>query len=186
MNDIEKLEGRIAQLTELVKTGTETLESLKKTLKTVEEEHNRLAEEKEPKFERVKENEKYYFVDFDCYRKDVGWFVRSDTEDGHSFDKAMYNSENYFHTEQRAQEVANKFNFLLKLERLHDIYCSDYRPDWDDDDEYKYSVHYDNEDKYYRVSALCVVEHKSDVFFPTRNIAQKVCDILNAELEEKK
>lgn len=185
MSKMEELEERISQLTELVKSGTETIESLKKTLKAVKEERNRLVEEQEPKFERVKENEKYYFVDFDQYRENGGWFVENEIETGHPFDKASYNRNNYFHTEQRAQEVADKFNFLLKLERLHDIYCPDYVPDWNSSKN-KYYIFYNVYDKRYGASFSSSSEYKTTVFFPTPIIAQKVCDILNAELEEKK
>lgn len=183
MNDIEKLEERIAQLTELVKTGTETIESLKETLKTVEEERDRLVDqrrEQEPKFERVKGKEQYYFVNI-AYR---GFVVTSDTEMGYPLDEASYNSNNYYHTEQRAQKVVDKINFLIKLERLRDIYCPDYVPDWDNEDESKYVVYYDNQSKCYKINSFYVTEYKPDVAFPTSEIAQKVCDILNKELEE--
>ena len=182
MNDIKQLEERIAQLTELVKTGTETLESLKKTLKTVEEERDRLAEEREPRFERVEIGESYFYV----FLNDSGAFIVKETESNELLDRELYKTNNYFHTKERAQKIADKINFLLKLERLHDIYCPDYVPDWDDDDEYKYTVYYDGKDKCYGINKFCIVEYKPDVVFPTSEIAQKVCNILNEELEEKK
>lgn len=184
MNDIEKLEERIAQLTELVKTGTETIESLKETLKTVEEERDRLVDqrrEQEPKFERAKGKEQYYFVNI-AYR---GFVVTSDTEMGYPLDEASYNSNNYYHTEQRAQKVVDKINFLMKLERLRDIYCPDYVPDWDNDNEYKFSIYYDTHKEKYTIQPYTIMKYETSVYFPTSEIAQKVCDILNAELEEK-
>lgn len=185
MNTIEQLEERIAQLTELVNTGTETLESLKETLKTVEKERDRLADqrkESEPKFERVKEGEEYYFIDFDVFKS---LLVLRETEGGYAVDDAAYEKNDYFKTKERAQEVADKINLLLKLERLHDIYCPNYVPDWSDEDESKYVVYYDNQDKCYKINSFYVTEYKPDVAFPTSEIAQKVCDILNAELEEE-
>lgn len=184
MNDIEKLEERIAQLTELVNTGTETLESLKETLKTVEKERDRLAEKQKPKFERVNEGKKYYYIDFGQYRGKSCSFVQTEIEEGRPIDEALYNANNYYHTKQRAQEVADKFNFLMKLERLHDTFCPDYVPNWDDENEYKYTVYYDSKDKCYGINKFCIIEYKPDVVFPTSKIAQKVCDILNEELKE--
>ena len=184
INRMQELNERIARLTELVNTGTKTLESLEETLKTVEKERDRLAEERrerKPKFERVKENESYYFIS----SLFGGFYVDSDTEEGHPLDEGLYNANNYYHTKSRAQEVADKLNFLLKLERLHDIYCPDYVPDWDNENEYKYTVYYDGKDKCYGISKFCIIEYKPNVVFPTVKIAQKVCDILNAELEEE-
>lgn len=183
MAELEKLNERISQLTELVKTGSEAIKNMETALKVAEEERDRLADqrrEQEQKFERVKEKEKYYFIHNGCR----DFVVTSDTEMGYPLDEASYNSNNYYHTEQRAQEVVNKINFLLKLERLHDTFCPDYKPDWNDD-EYKYLVFYDNRSKRYIVDASGFREHKADVFFATVEIAYKVCDILNGELEEE-
>jgi chromosome segregation ATPase len=55
MNELEQLNERIGQLTELVKTGSEAIKSMEAALKAAEEERDRLADqrrEQEPKFER--------------------------------------------------------------------------------------------------------------------------------------
>lgn len=184
MNTIEQLEERIAQLTELVMTGGKAIESMETALKAAEEERDRLADqrrEQEPKFERVKENEEYFFIRFDG---NDGLVVVGDEEQDDPLDKAAYENNNYFKTKQRAQEVADKINFLLKLERLHDIYCPDYVPDWGNDTE-TYIIPYGMIKKRYFVSCVHACWTITYVYFPTREIAQKVCDILNAELEEK-
>lgn len=182
MTEIEKLNERIARLTDLVKSGEETISATKEMLKLAEQERDRLAvqrKETEQKFERVKEGEKYYIIDFDGYRSFV---VKWDTEEDHPLDKASYDNNNYYHTEKRAKEVTNKLNFLLKLERLHDIYCPDFLPNWKNEHELKYSIFYDNCGKCYRISMFDVNDYKINTFFATKEIAQKVCDILNAEL----
>lgn len=182
MNDIEKLEERIAQLTVLVKTGTETLKSLKETLKTVEEERDRLVDLREPKFERVKKDESYYFIGSGVCGD---FYINSDTEEGHPLDEALYNKNNYFHTKQRAQEVVDKISFLLKLERLHDIYCPDFNLGLGDGlDVEKYYVYYNFVHEKWMDSCAIHASHAAQVYFPTKDIAQKVCDILNKELEE--
>ena len=185
MNDIKQLEERIAQLTELVKTGSEAIKSMETALKAAEEERDRLADqqrEQEPKFERVKEGEEYYFIDFDVFKS---LLVFRETEGGYTIDEAAYEKNDYFKTKERAKEVADKINFLLKLERLHDVYCPEYVPDWNDNGTIKYMLWYDTISKRYGVDTTYNYDKCVDVYFSSEEIAQKVCDILNKELEEK-
>ncbi len=186
MNDIKQLEERISQLTELVKTGSEAIKSMETALKAAEEERDRLADqrrEQEPKFERV-ENREYYWSVGTTYVNEGKAATCRHYENFDRGDNNYFINNNYFKTVQRAREVADKINFLLRLERLHDTFCPDYKPNWNND-EYKYFVFYDNRSKRYIVDVSGFREHKTDVFFATSEIAQKVCDILNKELEEK-
>lgn len=184
INRMQELNERISQLTDLVNSASDTIENTREMIKLVEQERDRLADqrrEQEPKFERVKENEEYFFIRFDG---NDGLVVVGDEEQDDPLDKAAYENNNYFKTKQRAQEVADKINFLLKLERLHDIYCPDYVPDWGNDTE-TYIIPYGMIKKRYFVSCVHACWTITYVYFPTREIAQKVCDILNKELEER-
>ena len=182
MNELEQLDEEIKQLSERVEQLTNFVESTKAILEAAEKERDRLAAQckEQPKFERVKEDTPYFSLSFDVR---AGLILISSTEKGICFDSAAYNNNNYFHTKERAQEVADKINFLLKLERLHDTFCPDYQPDWNDGKN-KYFVFYDNTSKRYAFNAVAVVEYEPGVYFPTGKIAKKVCDILNAEQEE--
>ena len=114
MNEIEKLNERISQLTELVKSGEETISATKEMLKLAEQERDRLADqrrESEPKFERVEYNKQYYYT-YSTYGR---MYAGSATDDNDDTDKYYYQHNNYFHTKERAQEVADKTNLLLKL-----------------------------------------------------------------------
>ena len=190
MNELEKLNERIAQLTELVKSGEETISATKEMLKLAEQERDRLADqrrEQEPKFERVHQTKSYWRLAFDNAFGCGAWVLKQVERGWHDFNNMTdFEGNNYFHTEKRAQEVADKINFLLKLERLHDIYCPDYVPDWGNHDEYKYSIFYNNYNRNYCIGMFSVNNYKNNAFFATKEIAQKVCNILNAELEEKK
>ena len=107
INRMQELNERIAQLTELVNTGTKTIESLEETLKTVEKERDRLADqrrEQEPKFERVEKGEIYFTITGEL---DI---IRS-IESGYNVDNNKYNVNNYFYTKERAEEVADKTRF---------------------------------------------------------------------------
>ena len=185
MTELEKLNERISQLTELVKSGEETINATKEMLKLVEQERDRLADqrrEQEPKFERVNRFEPYWALTFNGCA-----YPSQCMDDGVRSvdDKNNFRYNNYFKTEKRAEEVADKINFLLRLERLHDTFCPDYIPHWRNSDEYKYFVFYDNSNRCYRASFFTATEYKTNVFFATKEIAQKVCDILNTELKEK-
>lgn len=48
-------------------------------------------------------------------------------------DNKRFDDNNYFLTEERAKDVAEKINTLLKMERIHDMVCPDYKPDWSDE-----------------------------------------------------
>ena len=182
MNEIEKLNERIAQLTELVKSGEETISATKEMLKLAEQERDRLADqrrESEPKFERVDKYKEYFSLTFDggamiCEERDCGGNCYDDTNN--------FKCYNYFHTDKRAQEVADKINLLLKLERLHDTFCPEYVPDWGNCWLSKYYIYQDKSmGNIWICGAVSTESDAVQVYFPTEEIAQKVCDILNAE-----
>ena len=182
MNELEQLNERITQLTELVKTGSEAIESMKTVLKAAEEERDWLADqrrESEPKFER-NFGGMYYYI---CNNGAMEVVSSDDVHDIVACNQFICN--NYFKTEKRAQEVADKINFLLRLERLHDTFCPEYVPDWDND-MIKYIVGFDAYNKKWYIGQTFVNKDVSGVYFPTKGIAQKVCDILNKESEEEK
>lgn len=185
MTELEQLNERIAQLSELVKTGSEAIKSMETALKAAEEERDRLKEQRketEPKFERVGNKECYWSVGTVFCNE--GKAAACHHYENYARDNNTYfDNNNYFKTEKRAQEVADKINFLLKLERLHDIYCPNYVPDWDDFSTFKHSVIYNPAEKKWYQTVTGVIG--TCTYFPTEEIAQKVCDILNAELREK-
>lgn len=179
MDNIKQLEERIAQLTELVKSGGEAIKSMEAALRTAEEERDRLADQRrewepKPKFERVDKGAEYYTI----YMRDACPDVIATRDNRYFYDNKAFACNNYFYTTKRGREVADKINLLLKLERLHDIYCPDYKAEYDDDKD-KYHVAfcdgmYQWDDDNYCMDPL-------SVFFPSSEIAQKVCDILNKE-----
>lgn len=186
MNELEQLNERITQLTELVKNGSEAIKAMETALKTAEEERDRLADqrrEQEPKFERVHQTKSYWRLAFDNAFGCGAWVLKQVERGWYDFNNMTdFEGNNYFHTEKRAQEVADKINLLLKLERLHDTFCPDYVPDWDDWRAEKWEIDYENSQGRYRTLRTPSTENKTAAYFPTEDIAQKVCDILNAEL----
>ena len=92
-----------------------------------------------------------------------------------------YNIGNYFKSEEKVQDFASKITFLFKLQKFHDTFCPDYEPDWSTN-KHKYLIRYDTVYNKYRIDFVNSFKSNSEVYFPNLEIAQKVCDILNKEL----
>ena len=70
----------------------------------------------------------------------------------------------------------------MKLERLHDIYCPNYKPNWHEESgSIKHCIAYDTSRAKWDSCNAQIMEDAIQVYFPTDEIAQKVCDILNRE-----
>lgn len=152
-------------------------DNLERRIKQLEAIVGKIEAESEPKFKRVEYGEPYYYI----YGNNMKVAVASDDSDYTS--EVCYMHNNYFHTEKRAQEVVDKIKLLLKLERLHDIYCPDYKPNWDNPTGDKWRIYYNHNAKKWICANYSTVSFPPESSFPTRDIAQKVCDILNKELE---
>ena len=157
-----------------------TVESCKNIIKSNENEIKKLEAEKEkPVFERLKSRNEYYFV-----HSTGGQFAVDSTPEEYTFfDDKYFESNNYFHTKERAEEVADKINFLLKLERLHDTFCPDYKPDWEDKSKAKWVVVFDCDKDKYTPFYNAFLDDSTIVYFDSGETADKVCKILNKEIE---
>lgn len=152
-------------------------DNLERRIKQLEAVVGKIEAENEPEFQ-ITHDENYYFVDFNTRGGNLT--VTSDVYVDALGDRARVDQNNCFKTEERAREVLDKINFLLKLERLHDIYCPNYMPDWETDS-VKYCIAYDTSRAKWDSCNVQIMEDAIQVYFPTDEIAQKVCDILNKE-----
>lgn len=103
-------------------------------------------------------------------------------------DDCRYNSNNYFHNAEEVKEIIDKINFTLKLQRLHNIYCPNYKPDWITQKGNKYYVVYDTKNKEYVWAVMEPFYYyfsiPNTVYFPNLETVKKVCAKLNEELKE--
>ena len=176
---IDVLNTSIDEAKEEVAKLSSMVAKLNDKIKEVEAEKEQLIKEQnEPKFE-LTQNEKYFFIDF--LVRGAGLAVQKDINVNALGDRARENQNNCFKTKERAEEVLNKIKLLLKLERLHDIYCPDYTPDWRHYHIDKYYVYCNKRMTVKWHYAKCEDIKTTNVYFPTEEIAEKVCDILNAE-----
>lgn len=159
----------------------EMLEKIQKELDEIKCSDNN-NEYKVDTFERVKHQEAFYNISLDC---ETAVFKQFETKQSEDFNNNCFKNNNYFKSIERAEEVKSKIELLLRLERLYDTFCPDYKPNWNDNYELKYFIEFDCADNVY-VWNYTDVYYRTDVYFPSEDIAIKVCDILNVELERNK
>lgn len=160
------------------------LEELNAILKDVDELKQRainlkakLEKSEEPKAWKPENHEKYWYVGYAGEIRDTLWNSRKT-------DHFHYNFGNCFQTKERAEQVAEKSKMLLKLERYHDMFCPDFVPDWNDDSQIKFFVDFHTVDKKWCVFNTNINQSLVEVYFSSRDIAKKVCDLLNQEESE--
>ena len=171
---LRELDDRFNAVDEQVKALSKQIEQLEKEL---------AGAKGEPGFERKLDKDSYWYVTTNFGDP----IVYVERESNGFFDNKCFENNNYFHTKERAQEVADKIRLLLKLERLHDIYCPDYKPSPNDKDKRTYYIYKDyssGKHASWEYGVLTVTRNAVEVYFPTKEIAQKVCDILNTELKQ--
>ena len=160
MNDIEK-----------------KMEALKAEFLGKLEELQKEAEEQEAlKPWKPKTEEQYFFVKDSFYAS--GYWNENDEVDNHNFEIG-----NCFRTKERAEQVAKKMRLLLRLERLHDMLCPDYEPDWEDC-RLKFDVYFNCEQGNWTVSGSSFCKKPCMVAFDTKGNAEKAAEILNKEMGE--
>ena len=129
--------------------------------------------QKEPKL-----GEKYFYI---------SQFGRAilDTFTQHPTDFARKNLGNFFSTEERAEQVAEKMRLLLRLEQLHDMICPDYVPDWKNSGQ-KFLVYFNHAESHWNIGIYNAFELRCATYFDSYENAKKAAEILNRELEESK
>ncbi len=157
----------------------------------------KLAEQVEV-FQRQIENsksakdEKYFYVDF-YFGEAV---VKEAEERTTMVDYLLFDNNDYFLEEKYAQEIANKLNLFLGINRLRDKVCPDFIIESDPlkmkDGQAYYIISFSGIYKKYTYCALTKNNLVSlgyplfDVFFRDEKTVQTACDILNEELEQTK
>lgn len=177
-----EIENKIYDLKRNIERCENIIESCENIIKANENEIKKLEAEKEGfVFKRVEKGLHYYCVGVN----ELGVTVEPHIDNRLIFSDVMFKNNNYFHTKERAEEVADKINFLLKLERLHDTFCLDYKPDWDNNWKQKFYILFDNVRGIYLSTDAYSVDNHTTVYFDSRETANKVCDVLNKEIENE-
>lgn len=171
--DNTRMENTVQELANIQSQCQELIDRIREIEKEIEQDN-----EPEPKFERLGRNEMYFYLSESNGRP----IAFSEHESNDIFDDVRFNNNNYFKTVERVKEVTDKINFLLQLERLHDTFCPDYVPEWNNVKE-TFAIYYDHMKKRYEIQSYACMRYPTTVYFPSEEIAKKVCDILNKECE---
>ena len=105
---------------------------------------------------------------------------------GDDIDESCILSGNYFKTRERAEQVAKKMRFLLRLEQLHDQLCPDFEHDYENYYDAKYTIAFYHIERRMKPEIVFDCCESFPVCFESIGAVQKAADILNAELEEAK
>ena len=162
MNDIEK------KLEALKSEFLGKLEELRKEAEAQKE-------QEEPKLWKPEHVEKYFSVGSSA---DVFKYIYYNDY----VDEPKILSGNYFHTEARAEQVAEKMRLLLRLEQLHDQLCPDYEPDWDGTA--KFLVAFDHTDGEMQAFFDRSSGESTLVYFRDVVTAMEAAEILNKEMKK--
>lgn len=87
--------------------------------------------------ERVNKFSKYYII---SGIEDDEFSTKSIEEQFDSVDTKYYDSNNYFHTKEEAEKYLKRFLLELKILRTRDKINDDWKPNWNDGEEYKYCI----------------------------------------------
>lgn len=145
-------------------------------LEELEKEAEMQKEQEELKPWKPEAGEEYFFVDNDFLSH--SFCNMNDEVDSYNFEIG-----NCFHTEERAEQVADKMRLLLRLEQLHDMLCPDYEPDWSNEDEHKFYLFYDRKTGNWKYTYWSAFDFRVGEYFDTEKNAEKAAEILNKEIE---
>lgn len=132
---------------------------------------DKLKEEMKNPFKRVDEGEYYYTVVINWGKATV--ISAYDVQDNYN-DETRFKNNNYFLTKERAKEVTEKINALLKLERIHDMVCPEYEPNWTDHNEEKCCITVEPHCKKVEHTVWYVTNQTPSVYFPTDKIDEAI------------
>lgn len=145
----------------------------------LEAEKNKSEERKEPSIEgrwTPNENEKCFAVNgLDSHIAMITF-----EKDYVAYPFSFYRNYNVWKTTTRAEEVFNKTKLLWLMEQIHDIICPDYKPNWEDNSEEKYTIYFDSNNNewewsYNYYNGVC----PTFTYFETEEHAKQACEILN-------
>lgn len=125
-------------------------------------------------WERVDTNNgKYYSIS--C--EHVTFFNDCDEK----FDSRMINNANYFSTKEKAEEIDFKQTLFRKLQRFSDENGGG-DIDWNDLTQNKYIIHYDSEDKEFKILSYTYLKNFGGVYFVSYEVIEKAIETFKDDL----
>lgn len=150
-----------------------TIEELEKQIASLQEEVRKLKEIKSTEPWRAAKGEWYYYIDSD------GSVVK-DLEDYSEVHLHRFQLGNYYRCKELAHQDINELRLRNRIRQLHDVLCEGYQFK---QDKCNYFVLYSLVEMKYITSWNRIAKEIGTIYFDTKEHAQQVCDILNAELK---
>lgn len=150
-----------------------TIEELEKQIASLQEEVRKLKEIKSTEPWRAAKGEWYYYIDSD------GSVVK-DLEDYSEVHLHRFQLGNYYRCKELAHQDINELRLRNRIRQLHDVLCEGYQFK---QDKCNYFVLYSLVEMKYITSWNHIAKEIGTIYFDTKEHAQQVCDILNAELK---
>lgn len=126
-------------------------------------------------YERVKKGEMYYVVDTE-YNS-----MSKNTEFNDQRDEQCYNTGNYYNDKVIAENNARADKLLRQLRQWQAL--NDRATNWKNKDIRKYTIRYDYAMNMFNVIPNVCERCLNDVYFTTRETAQRAINVFKAELE---
>ena len=148
-----------------------TIERLEMQIEELKAEVARLKDK-----EALKRTEYYYFLNIDG----DGDFYIDEDNDGLTTD--YYDNWNYFLSEESSERFLSAVEELKVLQHYHEMYCPNYIPNWNDEDEIKWYVFFNKSISRYQYSYGTYDFRLNEIYFDLEETVRKVCDRLNENL----
>ena len=148
-----------------------TIEKLEKQIEELKAEVERLKNE-----DALKRTEHYYFLNVDG----DGDFYIDEDNDGITTD--YYDNWNYYLSEESSERFLSAVEELKVLQHYHEMYCPNYIPNWNDEDEVKWYVFFNKALGRYQYSYDTYNFRLNEIYFDSEETVRKVCDKLNENL----
>ena len=148
-----------------------TIEKLEKQIEELRAEVEKLKNE-----ETLKRTEHYYFLNIDG----DGDFYIDEDNDGITTD--YYDNWNYYLSEESSERFLSAVEELKVLQHYHEMYCPNYIPNWNDEDEVKWYVFFNKALDRYQYSYDTYDFRLNEIYFDSEETMRKVCDRLNENL----
>ena len=148
-----------------------TIERLEMQIEELKAEVERLKNE-----EALKRTEHYYFLNIDG----DGDFYIDENDDGITTD--YYDNWNYYLSEESSERFLSAVEELKVLQHYHEMYCPNYIPNWNDEDEVKWYVFFNKALDRYQYSYDTYDFRLNEIYFDSEETVRKVCNRLNENL----
>lgn len=96
-------------------------------------------------------------------------------------DTGLFQFGNYYYSKELAEQDLNELRLRNKIRLFHDTLCGGYQFIWEN---CNWFIHYSYVKNEYQINYSIETHTIGTVYFDTREHAQQVCDILNAELKD--